>query len=278
MRIGLMRGRSAAVKTRPRASGGTEIDLIRAWACGLRTKATSIVPGNLMSETNSPRPWRCRSSSRRSKEAPIQYPSLAIRRLLGDLLRGLGNRRDDVGIAGAAADIAGEAVADLALRACSPAQDQVARGDQHRRCAEPALQRVTLMETPAQCRHDRIAGKAFDGLHGAVVAGDREHQARARRLAVDEDRAGAAHAVLAAEMGPGQIASLAQKIGQRQPRRNVVGDCGPIHRESNRGHAVTCRTARITATVWRARWNSSKYRSDARSRSAAMARCNASRS
>jgi len=29
-RIGLTRGRSAAVKTRPRASGGTEIDLIRA--------------------------------------------------------------------------------------------------------------------------------------------------------------------------------------------------------------------------------------------------------
>src|SRR5216683_5764657 len=208
----------------------------------------------------------------------MPYPSLAIRGLLGDILRGLRNRSNNVGVAGAAADVAGDAVADLALRACSLAQDQVARGDQHRRRAKAALQSVMLMEIPPQCRQDRIAGKAFDGLHGAVVAGDREHQARARRLAVDEDRAGAAHAVLAAEMGPGQIASLAQKIGQRQTRRNVVGDCGPVHRESNRGHAVTCCTARITATVWRARWNSSKYRSDARSRSAAMARCNASRS
>src|SRR4029077_15887316 len=110
MRIGLMRGRSAAVKTRPRASGGTEIDLIRAWACGLRTKATSILPGNLMSETNSPRPCRCRSSSRRNKDAPMPYPSLAMRRLLADLFRGLGNCRDNVGVARAAADIAGEAV------------------------------------------------------------------------------------------------------------------------------------------------------------------------
>src|SRR5271166_3630214 len=127
MRIGLMRGRSASVKTRPRASGGAVIDLIRAWACGLRTKATSIVPGNLMSDTNSPRPWRCRSSSLRSSDAPIPYWSLGIRRLLADLLRGLRNRGDDVGVAGAAADVAGEAVADLAFRARSLAQDQVAR-------------------------------------------------------------------------------------------------------------------------------------------------------
>src|SRR5438132_7321050 len=142
MRIGLMRGRSAAVKTRPRASGGTEIDLIRAWACGLRTKATSIMPGNLMSDTNSPRPWRCRSSSLRSSDAPMPDPSLAMPHLPGDFLRGFGNCRDDVGVAGAAADIAGEALADAALRPGADAADQVTRGDQHRRCAEPALQRV----------------------------------------------------------------------------------------------------------------------------------------
>ena len=80
-RIGLTRGRSAAVKTRPRASGGTEIDLIRAWACGLRTNATSIVPGNLMSATNWPRPCRCRSSSLRSSDAPTPNRSSGIGRL-----------------------------------------------------------------------------------------------------------------------------------------------------------------------------------------------------
>src|SRR5438128_1151170 len=173
MRIGLMRDRSAAVKMRPRASRGTEIDLIRAWAWGLRTKATSIVPGSLMSGTNSPRPCRCRSSSLRSREAPIPYPSLAMPHLLGDLLRGLGARRDDVGVAGAAADIAGKALADLTLRASQLAADQVARGDQHRRRAKPALQRVVLMEVPAQRGHHCVAGEAFDGFDGTVVAGDR---------------------------------------------------------------------------------------------------------
>jgi hypothetical protein len=83
-RTGASCGRSAAVKTRPAASGGTAIDLIRACAWGLRRKATSIVPGNLMSETNSPRPCRWRSSSRRSKEAPTPQASLAIGRFLCD--------------------------------------------------------------------------------------------------------------------------------------------------------------------------------------------------
>ena len=73
---------------------------------------------------------------------------------------------------------------------------------------------MVLVKIPPQRLDDRVAGKALDGRDLALVAGDGEHQARARRLAVDEDRAGAADAVLAAEMGPGQIAPLAQKIGQ----------------------------------------------------------------
>src|SRR4029077_15444446 len=107
MRIGLTRGRSAAVKTRPRASSGIEIDLIRAWACGLRTNAASIVPGNLMSETNWPRPWRCRLSSLRSIAPQTPCWSLGTGCLLVDFISRLGDGDDDVVIAGAAADVAG---------------------------------------------------------------------------------------------------------------------------------------------------------------------------
>src|SRR6516225_6253232 len=60
------------------------IALIRACAWGLRRKATSIVPGSLMSETNSPRPCKWRSSSRRSTEAPTPQASFAIGQLPGD--------------------------------------------------------------------------------------------------------------------------------------------------------------------------------------------------
>src|SRR5712671_3595018 len=212
-RIGLTCGRSAAAKTRPAASGGTVIDLIRACACGLRRKATSTVPGNLMSETNSPRPCRCRSSSRRSSEAPTPQLSFGIDRSTLQHGRRIRDGGDDIGIAGAAADVAGEAVADLALRAGTASADQVARGDQHRRRAEAALQPMALMKTAAQRFHHRVAGEAFDRAHRTLVAGHRQHQARARRRAVDKDRASAAHAVLAAEMSSRQVAALAQKIG-----------------------------------------------------------------
>ena len=46
-RISARRGRSRAVKTRPSASGGMVMPLMRACACGLRTKATSCVFGSL---------------------------------------------------------------------------------------------------------------------------------------------------------------------------------------------------------------------------------------
>ena len=45
----------------------------------------------------------------------------------------------------------------------------------------------------------------------------REHQAGARAAAVDQHRAGAAHAVLAAEMRAGEAELVAQEIGERQP-------------------------------------------------------------
>ena len=52
------------------------------------------------------------------------------------------------------------------------------------------------------------------GLH-------RQHQAGAHRGAVDDDRAGAAHAVLAADMGAGEPQLMAQAIGQGQPRLDL---------------------------------------------------------
>src|SRR5205807_7199586 len=100
---------------------GIEMALIRAWACGLRTNATSIVPGNFTSATNWPRPCRCRSSSLRSSDAPMPNRSSGIGRLLCSLCNG----SDDVGVAGAAADIAGEALTDFAFRPRVLTQDQI---------------------------------------------------------------------------------------------------------------------------------------------------------
>jgi len=52
------------------------------------------------------------------------------------------------------------------------------------------------------------------GLHG-------EHQAGANRLAIEQDRAGAADAVLAADMRAGQSEIVAKKIAEQQARFDV---------------------------------------------------------
>src|SRR5258708_5074053 len=77
--------------------------------------------------------------------------------------------------------------------------------------AERLLQRM-------QCL--RVDRDALDGHDLVAVGLHREHQARPRRIAVEQNRAGAAHAVLAAEMGAGEAELMAQKIRKRHPHRH----------------------------------------------------------
>ena len=81
--------------------------------------------------------------------------------------------------------------------------------------AEPALEAVALRE----CLLDRVefaivVGKPLDRQDVHALCLDGEQQARADRLVVDEDGAGASDPVLAAEMGAGQAELLAQDVGQ----------------------------------------------------------------
>ncbi len=67
---------------------------------------------------------------------------------------------------------------------------------------------------------------AFDGLDRGAVALHREDEAAAHDLAVEPHRAGAAHAMLAADMGAGEREIVAQEIDQRlarfDPRKNIL--------------------------------------------------------
>ena len=78
--------------------------------------------------------------------------------------------------------------------------------------AEAALQRVMAPERLLQHRQAaRRRREAFDGADVRAVRLHRERQAGARRHAVDLDRAGAADAVLAADMGAGAPSSWRRK-------------------------------------------------------------------
>ena len=65
----------------------------------------------------------------------------------------------------------------------------------------------------------RAGRDALDGGDLMAVGLHREHQAGARRASVEEDRAGAADAVFAAEMRAGEAELMAEEIGE--------ASCGP---------------------------------------------------
>src|SRR5207248_10203987 len=106
-----------------------------------------------------PLPWR-RSHSSSDQPARRARRSAAGR---GDAEHGL----DDAVVAGAAAEVAREADADLFLRGIRVLREQSRRRDQHPRSAEPALDAAVLEERLLQRREAAAVAKT---LHGGNVA------------------------------------------------------------------------------------------------------------
>ena len=83
-------------------------------------------------------------------------------------------------------------------------------------------QRPTTIERGVANRIDRGRRQPFHGGDAAAVGLRREHQARADRGAVDDHRAGAAHAMLAADMRTGEQEIVTQKVAQQQARLHAT--------------------------------------------------------
>src|SRR5215475_7899156 len=162
---------------------------------------------------------------------------------------------DDAGIAGTAADLAAELVADrLDVGSADPTQN-VPRHDQHAGRAEAALQGMAFVKVAPEHLQDRIVPQPFKGDDGAAVAHHGEHEARPRRLAVDEDRAGPAGAVLAAEMCRDQAAALAHEIGEAFARLDPPRHLGAVDLDLHVDHhACSSLTARRTLAVCSRAW------------------------
>ena len=128
------------------------------------------------------------------------------------------HRLDDVLVAGAAAEIGREHVEQLVVADVRIVLQRVRRQHQEARRAEAALQAVVVDEGLLQRMQLLAVGEPFDGADLPAVGLDREHQAGADRLAVEDDRAGAADAVLAADMRAGLAAVVADRVDQRLAR------------------------------------------------------------
>ncbi len=112
-------------------------------------------------------------------------------------------------------------------------------GHEHARGAEPALQSVAVAEGLLERVQGAFAvGQPFDGLEVSTLGLNGEHQAGPGRTLIDQDRAGAAHTVFAAEVGAGQPEMLPERVGQGDPRLDVDLAVFAVDREGHSGWLV----------------------------------------
>ena len=144
------------------------------------------------------------------------------------------NGTHDVGVAGAAADIAGEVVTDFVLGRVRVSREQLADRHDHPRRAEAALQGVVLMEGRLDRMQGAVAGcEAFDGRDRRTVGHHGENRAGFDRLSIDIDGAGAALRRVAPDMGSGQTKIVAEKMNQKLARFDRSGPARAIDLEGD---------------------------------------------
>ena len=172
------------------------------------------------------------------------------------------DRIDDGVVAGAAAVVAGEVLADFLARRVGLGRQQVGGGQQHARRAEAALAGVARDEGVLQVADLAGVRDALDGLHLGAVERGGQHQAAAHDLAVDAHGAGAAHAVLAARVRAHEAEVEAQEIDQVLSRLHAAGNALAVdgQRDVDSGaHAARASSRpasrlRARASSTRARW------------------------
>src|SRR4051794_25513854 len=129
---------------------------------------------------------------------------------------------DDVVIAGAAADIAFELLAQRGLvELAAVAVHDVDRGHDHARRAVAALQAVIVAERRLHRVQFVALGDAFDGGDAGARGLSGQHGAGFDRPAVDMDDTGAALAGVAADMGAGQVEVFAEQVDEEGPVLDV---------------------------------------------------------
>ena len=107
------------------------------------------------------------------------------------------------------------------------------RRDEHAGGAEATLQRVAPLERILQVGDGAGIRYTLDRLDFGAVALHREHEAAAHHRAVDAHRAGAADALLAADMAAGEAEVIAQEIDQGLARLDALAHGLAVHAQTD---------------------------------------------
>src|SRR2546427_160234 len=217
-----------SVVTPARTPGSTRARLVsiltmRAWACGLRRSLACSRPRGLRSATYCTWPVTFSGPSGRGMESPTPLTSRVVFIVVamdssppgGRGARDFGDRGQHLRVAGAAAQVAGDSVADLFFGRVWILGEQRRRRHQHPRDAEATLRHAKSHERVLERMKGIETSQSFDRPHRATARLHREHETARHRLAVEVDGARAAVAGAAAFLGPGQGEVLAERVQQR---------------------------------------------------------------
>ena len=186
----------------------------------------------------------------RDRRADVAAFGRALRREGAGAVMGVGfagdqgqHRVDHALVAGAATQVSGQRVADLGLGGPRVVAERGGQRHEDAAGAEAALDAVVPDELGL--KRIEVLGirrQALDGLDASAVGLDGQQQAAPDGLAVHQHGAGAADAVLAADVGAGQSKRVAKEIDQRGARlhRGPAGLAVHDERDVARlGHAAS---------------------------------------
>src|SRR5262245_40868411 len=187
-------------------------------AYGSAPTSTSVAgastPSFMRSTSDVPPAMKAAPPARPASSAAASFGARKYRKgcMLRDLLPRALNRRHDVRVGGAAAEVAAHLLAHLGVGGGAPLGQQRHRAHDLARRAVAALERVLGDEGGLHGMQRLAAGQPLDGRDGRALRHDRQRQAGVHAAAADQNRAGAALPVVAALLGAGETQALAQGI------------------------------------------------------------------
>ena len=150
------------------------------------------------------------------------------------------DRPDDLVVAGAAAEVAGDGVADLVLARLRVALQQGDGGHDHPGGADAALQPPLLDEGLLHRVQLPVPGQPLHGGHAAPLGLGGEEQAGGHRAPVQEHGAGPAVPRATALLRPGQLQAVPEHLQQGAVGlgEHVGGDAVDLEADDELGHRV----------------------------------------
>ena len=104
--------------------------------------------------------------------------------------------------------------------------------------AVAALKAVVVDERLLQRVQDFALGQALNGRDFFALGHHGQREAAVHAAAVDQHRAGAALAVVAAFLRARQVEVFAQRVEQRHPRLGLNGAHGAVHFQAHLAHTL----------------------------------------